>query len=111
MEEIKDEVYIRPQVNSSVMTGMSSTGTISSKARELLERIEYRPKLLLTSNPLKEPSLGSSPDYSRPPLTLSTLQNIHKQWLLSVPFENISIHCGEIIELDIDKIYDKVRVF
>ena len=95
------------------MAGMSSTGTISSsyRAKELLERIECCPKeleILLTSNHQEEPSLGSSPDYSRPPLTLSMLQNIHKQWLLSVPFESISIHCGEIIELDIDKIYDKV---
>ena len=97
------------------MAGMSSTGAISYRAKELLERIECCPKeleVLLTSrsNHLKEPSLGSSPDCSRMPLTLSTLQNIHKQWLLSVPFESISIHCGEIIELDIDMIYDKVRL-
>ena len=92
------------------MAGISSTGVIGSKASKLLERIGWRQKDLQASIDSEEPSLGSSPNFSRPPLTLSTLQNIHKQWLLSVPFECMSIHCGDIIELDIDKIYDKVRV-
>ncbi|XP_043940852.1 arylamine N-acetyltransferase, pineal gland isozyme NAT-3-like [Protopterus annectens] len=40
--------------------------------------------------------------------TWKTLQQIHKQHLLSVPFETISIHCGERITLDLQLLYNKI---
>lgn len=40
--------------------------------------------------------------------TLVVLQDLQKAHLLSVPFENLDIHYGNRIELDIAKIYDKI---
>ncbi|CAN9506788.1 unnamed protein product [Ophioblennius macclurei] len=41
-------------------------------------------------------------------LDLSTLKLIHKQYVMSVPFENLSIHCGETITTDLQVIFDKI---
>ncbi|KAG9354932.1 hypothetical protein JZ751_001645 [Albula glossodonta] len=32
------------------------------------------------------------------------------QHVLSIPFENLSIHCGEVITMDLESIYDKIVV-
>ena len=42
--------------------------------------------------------------------TAETLRRLHVAHLLSVPFENLSIHAGESIVLDDDALYDKVVV-
>lgn len=39
---------------------------------------------------------------------LATLKLIHKQHVMSVPFENLSIHCGEKITMDIEVIFNKI---
>ncbi|PKV63604.1 arylamine N-acetyltransferase family protein [Pontibacter ramchanderi] len=40
--------------------------------------------------------------------TLGVLQQLQKAHLLAVPFENLDIHDGVPIELDVERIYDKV---
>ncbi|XP_023646175.2 arylamine N-acetyltransferase, pineal gland isozyme NAT-10-like [Paramormyrops kingsleyae] len=39
---------------------------------------------------------------------LETLNQIHKLHVDSIPFENLSIHCGEKITMDLAVIYDKI---
>ncbi|XP_061078779.1 arylamine N-acetyltransferase, pineal gland isozyme NAT-10-like [Conger conger] len=39
---------------------------------------------------------------------LETLKNLHRQHVLSIPFENLSIHCGEWITTDLESIYTKI---
>ncbi|KAG8001377.1 Arylamine N-acetyltransferase [Nibea albiflora] len=39
---------------------------------------------------------------------LATLKLIHKHHVMSVPFENLSIHCGEKITMDLEVIYNKI---
>lgn len=39
---------------------------------------------------------------------LATLRRLQRQHMLSVPFENLSIHLGEPIVLDIDRLFDKI---
>nr|XP_015223840.1 PREDICTED: arylamine N-acetyltransferase, pineal gland isozyme NAT-10-like [Lepisosteus oculatus] len=56
--------------------------------REYFERIGY-------SGPFKKPDL-------------ETLNTIHRCHILSVPFENLSIHCGEKITMDLDTIFNKI---
>ncbi|XP_029954093.1 arylamine N-acetyltransferase, pineal gland isozyme NAT-10-like [Salarias fasciatus] len=41
-------------------------------------------------------------------LDLPTLKMIHKRHVMSIPFENLSIHCGERITTDLQVIFDKV---
>uniref|UniRef100_A0A665VJ32 arylamine N-acetyltransferase n=2 Tax=Echeneis naucrates TaxID=173247 RepID=A0A665VJ32_ECHNA len=41
-------------------------------------------------------------------LDLATLKLIHKQHVMSIPFENLSIHCGERITMDLEVIFDKI---
>uniref|UniRef100_A0A3Q3KZF7 arylamine N-acetyltransferase n=2 Tax=Mastacembelus armatus TaxID=205130 RepID=A0A3Q3KZF7_9TELE len=41
-------------------------------------------------------------------LDLATLKLIHKQHVMSIPFENLSIHCGERISMDLELIYNKI---
>ncbi|KAI1900975.1 hypothetical protein AGOR_G00055370 [Albula goreensis] len=41
---------------------------------------------------------------------LETLRSVHMQHVLSIPFENLSIHCGEVITLDLESIYNKIVV-
>lgn len=38
---------------------------------------------------------------------LATLRQIHRQHVMVIPFENLSIHCGERITLDLQVIFDK----
>ncbi|GAA0195051.1 arylamine N-acetyltransferase [Fulvivirga kasyanovii] len=40
--------------------------------------------------------------------TLEVLKHLQKAHLLNIPFENLDIHFGHYIELDVDKIYRKV---
>uniref|UniRef100_A0A1A7Z3S6 arylamine N-acetyltransferase n=1 Tax=Iconisemion striatum TaxID=60296 RepID=A0A1A7Z3S6_9TELE len=39
---------------------------------------------------------------------LSTLKLIHKLHVMSIPFENLSIHCGERITMDLEVIFNKI---
>uniref|UniRef100_A0A3Q3JTZ3 arylamine N-acetyltransferase n=1 Tax=Monopterus albus TaxID=43700 RepID=A0A3Q3JTZ3_MONAL len=39
---------------------------------------------------------------------LATLKLIHKKHILSIPFENLSIHCGERITQDLEVIFNKI---
>ncbi|XP_007883583.1 arylamine N-acetyltransferase, pineal gland isozyme NAT-10 [Callorhinchus milii] len=39
---------------------------------------------------------------------VETLRRIHEQHTLAIPYENLSIHCGEDIGLDLQMIYDKI---
>ncbi|XP_023285390.1 arylamine N-acetyltransferase, pineal gland isozyme NAT-10-like [Seriola lalandi dorsalis] len=41
-------------------------------------------------------------------LDLATLKLIHKQHVMSIPFENLSIHCGEKIIMDLEVIFNKI---
>nr|XP_040025040.1 arylamine N-acetyltransferase, pineal gland isozyme NAT-10-like [Gasterosteus aculeatus aculeatus] len=41
-------------------------------------------------------------------LDLATLKLIHKQHVMSVPFENLSIHCGEKNVMDLDAAFNKI---
>ncbi|XP_073321362.1 arylamine N-acetyltransferase, pineal gland isozyme NAT-10-like isoform X2 [Pagrus major] len=41
-------------------------------------------------------------------LDLATLNSVHKQHIMSVPFENLSIHCGEKIIMDLEVIFNKI---
>ncbi|XP_064315727.1 arylamine N-acetyltransferase, pineal gland isozyme NAT-3-like [Phalacrocorax carbo] len=44
--------------------------------------------------------------YGKP--DLATLTDIFQHHIQAVPFENLSIHCGESIELDLEAIYNKI---
>lgn len=44
--------------------------------------------------------------YDKP--DLQTLKLIHKQHVMTVPFENLSMHCGEKLVLDLEAAYDKI---
>ncbi|XP_035376957.1 arylamine N-acetyltransferase, pineal gland isozyme NAT-10-like [Electrophorus electricus] len=50
--------------------------------------------------------IGFSGRYEKP--DLATLSTVHKLHVLSIPFENLSIHCGEKITMDLQVIYDKI---
>ncbi|KAM9408329.1 arylamine N-acetyltransferase, pineal gland isozyme NAT-10-like [Pholidichthys leucotaenia] len=39
---------------------------------------------------------------------LETLKLVHRQHVMSIPFENLSIHCGEKITMDLEVIFNKV---
>uniref|UniRef100_A0A8C8VF36 arylamine N-acetyltransferase n=1 Tax=Pelusios castaneus TaxID=367368 RepID=A0A8C8VF36_9SAUR len=41
-------------------------------------------------------------------LDLETLTEIFQHHIRAVPFENLSIHCGETIEIDLESVYDKI---
>lgn len=53
---------------------------------------------------IRFPASGHSP--LRP--SLSLLRDLHEAHMLAVPFENLSIHCGQPIELRDDALYDKI---
>ena len=40
--------------------------------------------------------------------SIGFLKKLHKQHLLTIPFENLSIHYGSRIVLDIDRIFGKI---
>ncbi|NWH87861.1 ARY2 protein, partial [Aegithalos caudatus] len=44
--------------------------------------------------------------YNKP--DLATMSDIFQHHIQAVPFENLSIHCGESIELDLEAIYKKI---
>ncbi|KAM9494290.1 arylamine N-acetyltransferase, pineal gland isozyme NAT-10-like [Clarias gariepinus] len=50
--------------------------------------------------------IGFSGAYEKP--DLATLRIIHKLHVMSIPFENLSIHCGEQNTLDLQMIYEKI---
>ncbi|XP_029001017.1 arylamine N-acetyltransferase, pineal gland isozyme NAT-10-like [Betta splendens] len=50
--------------------------------------------------------IGFHGSYSK--LDLATLKLIHKQHVMSLPFENLSVHCGDKITMDLEVIYDKI---
>ncbi|XP_044027938.1 arylamine N-acetyltransferase, pineal gland isozyme NAT-10-like isoform X2 [Siniperca chuatsi] len=50
--------------------------------------------------------IGFHGSYDKP--DLATLKLIHKQHVMSVPFENLSIHCGERITMDLEAIFNKI---
>ncbi|XP_069030351.1 arylamine N-acetyltransferase, pineal gland isozyme NAT-10-like [Embiotoca jacksoni] len=41
-------------------------------------------------------------------LDLPTLKLIHKKYIMSIPFENLSVHCGERIVMDLQVVFNKV---
>ncbi|XP_026234170.1 arylamine N-acetyltransferase, pineal gland isozyme NAT-10-like [Anabas testudineus] len=41
-------------------------------------------------------------------LDLATLKLLHKQHVMSIPFENLSVHCGERITMDLEVIFNKI---
>lgn len=41
-------------------------------------------------------------------LDFATLKSVHRQHILSVPFENLGIHCGERIVMDLEVIFNKI---
>ncbi|XP_070691574.1 arylamine N-acetyltransferase, pineal gland isozyme NAT-10-like [Pempheris klunzingeri] len=41
-------------------------------------------------------------------LDLETLKLLHRQHVMSVPFENLSIHCGERIDMDLEVSFRKI---
>lgn len=42
--------------------------------------------------------------------TLSNLRRLHLSHMRSVPFENLDIHMGNVIELSLPKLYKKIVV-
>lgn len=40
--------------------------------------------------------------------SLSTLQNLHRQHILTIPYENLDIHLGRTLELDLEPIFNKI---
>ncbi|KAI7802273.1 arylamine N-acetyltransferase, pineal gland isozyme NAT-3-like [Triplophysa rosa] len=50
--------------------------------------------------------IGFTGRYDKP--DLDTLSTIHKLHVMNIPFENLSIHCGEKNTIDLSIIYDKI---
>ena len=50
--------------------------------------------------------IGFSRPFEKPDLV--TLNAIHKHFVMTVPFENLSIHCGEKIGMDREAIFNKI---
>lgn len=50
--------------------------------------------------------IGFSGVYEKP--DLATLRTVHKLHVMSIPFENLSIHCGERNTLDLQVVYGKL---
>ncbi|KAM8877921.1 arylamine N-acetyltransferase, pineal gland isozyme NAT-10-like isoform 1-T2 [Synchiropus picturatus] len=50
--------------------------------------------------------IGFHGSYDKPDLL--TLRQIHKQHILSIPFENFSIHCGERNHMDLEVVFNKL---
>lgn len=45
---------------------------------------------------------------SRDKLDLETLADILQHQVQAIPFENLNIHCGEAMELDLEAIFDQI---
>uniref|UniRef100_A0A8C7GF44 arylamine N-acetyltransferase n=1 Tax=Oncorhynchus kisutch TaxID=8019 RepID=A0A8C7GF44_ONCKI len=50
--------------------------------------------------------IGFHGPFSKP--DLETLNQVHKHHVMSIPFENLSIHCGEKITMDHELIFNKI---
>ncbi|CAL8243308.1 unnamed protein product [Lota lota] len=50
--------------------------------------------------------IGFSGPFEQP--DLATLKAIHKNIVMTIPFENLSIHCGEKIGMDLEAIFNKI---
>ncbi|CAL9702048.1 unnamed protein product [Knipowitschia caucasica] len=50
--------------------------------------------------------IGFAGSFEKP--DLATLKLIHKLHVMSIPFENLSIHCGEKITMELEIIFDKI---
>lgn len=50
--------------------------------------------------------IGFYGPFSKP--DLETLNQVHKHHVMSIPFENLSIHCGEKITMDHELIFNKI---
>ncbi|MBN3309860.1 ARY1 protein, partial [Amia calva] len=50
--------------------------------------------------------IGYKGPFNKP--DLETLSSIHRHHILSIPFESLSIQCGETISMDLDIIYNKI---
>uniref|UniRef100_A0A8C6TZR2 arylamine N-acetyltransferase n=1 Tax=Neogobius melanostomus TaxID=47308 RepID=A0A8C6TZR2_9GOBI len=50
--------------------------------------------------------IGFAGSFDQP--DLATLKLIHKLHVMSIPFENLSIHCGEKITMDLEDIFNKI---
>ncbi|XP_058238336.1 arylamine N-acetyltransferase, pineal gland isozyme NAT-10-like isoform X1 [Hemibagrus wyckioides] len=50
--------------------------------------------------------IGFSGVYEKP--DLATLRTVHRLHVMSVPFENLSIHCGERNTMDLQIVYEKI---
>ncbi|MBN3309895.1 ARY1 protein, partial [Amia calva] len=50
--------------------------------------------------------IGYKGPFNKP--DLETLSSIHRHHIQSIPFENLSMHCGETIIIDLDIIYNKI---
>lgn len=50
--------------------------------------------------------IGFNGPFSKP--DLETLNQVHKHHVMSIPFENLSIHCGEKITMDHELIFNKI---
>ena len=69
-----------------------------------LNHFKTRPKveLINTSNYLKRISLKEESP------SINYLKKIHKAHLLSIPFENFDLYFGKKMDLNIDRIYNKI---
>ncbi|XP_070808870.1 arylamine N-acetyltransferase, pineal gland isozyme NAT-3-like [Pituophis catenifer annectens] len=45
---------------------------------------------------------------SQEKIDLETLTEVFQHHIRAVPFENLSLHCGETIQLDLESVYDKI---
>uniref|UniRef100_A0A8C6TBK1 arylamine N-acetyltransferase n=1 Tax=Neogobius melanostomus TaxID=47308 RepID=A0A8C6TBK1_9GOBI len=50
--------------------------------------------------------IGFSGPFERP--DLPTLRRLHRLHVMSVPFENLSLHCGEDLSMDPSRVWDKI---
>lgn len=45
---------------------------------------------------------------SQEKIDLETLTEVFQHHIRAVPFENLSLHCGETVQLDLESVYDKI---
>ena len=48
--------------------------------------------------------------HSRDRLDLETLTDILQHQIQAIPFENLNIHCGDTMELDLEALFDQIVV-
>lgn len=74
----------------------------------LTQPIIFSPPSLRGRMDIKEYLARISYQGSYDKLDLATLTDIFQHHIRAVPFENLSIHCGEKIELDLEATYNKI---